>query len=107
MCSGSDVEIHHLETAQPLKFSNVSVSAPGPLRASVDAEVKYGNSTINLTVSRVTFYKRMPLINIFRFRWMLSRVGISQLSRLYLLTRFECSITQTGLTFTNYIRCHR
>jgi len=76
-CSGSDVEIHHLETAQPLKFSKVSVSAPGPLRASVDAEVKYGNSTINLTVSRVAFYKRMSLINIFRFRWMLLQVGIS------------------------------
>jgi hypothetical protein len=51
-CSGSDVKIHHLETAQPLKFSKVSVSAP------VDAEVKYG---INLIVSRVAFYKRMSL----------------------------------------------
>ena len=46
-----DVEIHHLETRHPLKFSDVRVSAMGPLRASVDAEVKLGNSVVKVTVS--------------------------------------------------------
>lgn len=45
-----DVEIHHLETVQPLEFSNISVLSQGPLRASVKAEVKYGQSTIAVTV---------------------------------------------------------
>ena len=46
----TDVEIHHLETAQPLEFCNVSVVSQGPLRAAVRAEVKYGQSTISVTV---------------------------------------------------------
>lgn len=46
-----DVEIHHLETAEALEFSNVSVVSQGPLRAAVRAEVKYGQSTISVTVS--------------------------------------------------------
>ena len=46
----ADVEIYHLETPQPLEFSNVSITAQGPLRASITAEVKYGKSTINVTV---------------------------------------------------------
>ncbi|KAF7980211.1 hypothetical protein HWV62_39313 [Athelia sp. TMB] len=46
-----DVEIHHLETAKELKFSDVSITAQGPLRASVTAQVKYGNSTIKVTIS--------------------------------------------------------
>ena len=46
----TDVEVHHLETAQPLEFSNVSVISQGPLRAAVCAEVKYGQSTISVTV---------------------------------------------------------
>jgi len=41
-----DVEIHHLEIAHPLEFSNVAVVSQGPLRA----EVKYGQSTISVTV---------------------------------------------------------
>jgi alpha-mannosidase len=48
---GSDVEIHHLEKAQQLKFENVKIVASGPLRATVEAEVKYGKSTIRVTVS--------------------------------------------------------
>jgi alpha-mannosidase len=48
---GADVEIHHLEKAQPLKFSNVKVVASGPLRAAVETEAKYGSSTIKVTVS--------------------------------------------------------
>lgn len=47
----SDVEIHHLEKAQQLKFENVKIVASGPLRATVEAEVKYGKSTIRVTVS--------------------------------------------------------
>ncbi|KAF5376659.1 hypothetical protein D9615_007835 [Tricholomella constricta] len=46
-----DVEIHHLETAKRLEFTNVSVVAQGPLRGSVKAEVKYGKSTITVTIS--------------------------------------------------------
>ncbi|KAJ7677197.1 glycosyl hydrolases family 38 N-terminal domain-containing protein [Mycena rosella] len=46
-----DVEIHHLEKATPLTFSNISVVAQGPLRASVCAEVKYGQSKISVTIS--------------------------------------------------------
>ena len=46
----TEVDISHLETAQPLEFSNVSVVAQGPLRAAVHAEVKYGQSTISITV---------------------------------------------------------
>ncbi|KAJ6573329.1 glycoside hydrolase family 38 protein [Mycena sp. CBHHK59/15] len=46
-----DVEIHHLEKATPLVFSDVSVVAQGPLRASVQAQVKYGQSNINVTIS--------------------------------------------------------
>jgi len=46
-----DVEIHHLETARPLDFTNIRVVAQGPLRASVRAEIRYGNSTICVTIS--------------------------------------------------------
>ena len=46
-----DVEIYHLETAQPLEFSNVSIITQGPLRAALRAEVKYGQSTISITVT--------------------------------------------------------
>ncbi|KAG6918486.1 hypothetical protein DXG01_014113 [Tephrocybe rancida] len=47
----TDVEVHHLETAKQLEFTNVSVVAQGPLRGSVQAVVKYDKSTINLTIS--------------------------------------------------------
>ncbi|KAJ7643881.1 glycoside hydrolase family 38 protein [Roridomyces roridus] len=46
-----DVEIHHLEKATQLEFTNVSIVAQGPLRASVRAEVVYGQSTISVTIS--------------------------------------------------------
>ncbi|KAJ7639802.1 glycoside hydrolase family 38 protein [Mycena polygramma] len=46
-----DVEIHHLEKATELEFASVSVVAQGPLRASVRAEVKYGESLISVTIS--------------------------------------------------------
>ncbi|KAH9037516.1 glycoside hydrolase family 38 protein [Lactarius pseudohatsudake] len=46
-----DVEIHHLEKAQRLKFSNVKVVASGPLRASVVTDVEYGKSKITTTVT--------------------------------------------------------
>ncbi|TFY54220.1 hypothetical protein EVJ58_g8985 [Rhodofomes roseus] len=46
-----DVEIHHLETVHPLEFSNISVVAEGPLRASVKSEFKYRQSTITVTIS--------------------------------------------------------
>ncbi|EGN94808.1 glycoside hydrolase family 38 protein [Serpula lacrymans var. lacrymans S7.3] len=46
-----DVEIHHLETPNLLKFSKVEVVAEGPLRAAVKTQVKYGQSTIDVTIS--------------------------------------------------------
>jgi hypothetical protein len=46
----ADVEIHHLETSTPLSFSQVRVIAEGPLRAAVQTQVKYGQSTIDVTV---------------------------------------------------------
>ncbi|KAF8155248.1 glycoside hydrolase family 38 protein [Mycena galopus ATCC 62051] len=46
-----DVEIHHLEKATQLGFGKVSVVAQGPLRASVEAEVVYGQSRIRVTIS--------------------------------------------------------
>ena len=48
---GSDVEVHHLEKGQRLKFANVKVIESGPLFAAVETEVKYNKSTIKLTVS--------------------------------------------------------
>ena len=45
-----DVEIHHLESRKELTFSGLKVVANGPLRAAVEAEVKYGKSTIKVTV---------------------------------------------------------
>ncbi|KAH7908394.1 glycoside hydrolase family 38 protein [Hygrophoropsis aurantiaca] len=46
-----DVEIHHLETSTALEFSEVRVIAEGPLRAAVQTKVKYGKSTIDITIS--------------------------------------------------------
>lgn len=46
-----DVEIHHLEASTPLSFSQVRVIAEGPLRAAVQTQVKYGKSTIDITIS--------------------------------------------------------
>ena len=54
-----DVEIHHLESRQPLFFSNVKITAKGPLRASIAAEVKLANSIMNVTVcaaSQMLYY---------------------------------------------------
>ncbi|KIL60738.1 glycoside hydrolase family 38 protein [Amanita muscaria Koide BX008] len=46
-----DVEIHHLETAQQLKFTSISVVSHGPLRAAIAAELKYCNSLIKVIIS--------------------------------------------------------
>lgn len=46
-----DVEIYHLETAKDIAFTNVSVAAEGPLRASLSASVQYGKSKIDVTIS--------------------------------------------------------
>ncbi|KAI9447174.1 glycosyl hydrolases family 38 N-terminal domain-containing protein [Lactarius psammicola] len=55
-----DVEIHHLEKAQRLNFTNVKVVASGPLRASVVTDVVYGKSKI--TTTRHEFLKfELPL----------------------------------------------
>ncbi|EIN03570.1 glycoside hydrolase family 38 protein [Punctularia strigosozonata HHB-11173 SS5] len=46
-----DVEIHHLEKGKHLEFGNVGIVAEGPLRATVETEVKYGQSTIKVSIS--------------------------------------------------------
>jgi len=46
----SDVEIHHLETAQQLEFTDITVVSQGPLRAAVKAQIRYGQSLISVTV---------------------------------------------------------
>ncbi|KAG6847892.1 hypothetical protein H0H93_005147, partial [Arthromyces matolae] len=46
-----DVEIHHLESAKQLEFTNVSVVTQGPLRGSVKATTKFDKSTIDVTIS--------------------------------------------------------
>ena len=51
ICVIVDVEIHHLETAHPIEFSDISIVAEGPLRAAVKSVVKYGQSTITVTAS--------------------------------------------------------
>jgi len=45
-----DVEIHHLEKSQELKFSSVKIVADGPLCAAVQTEIKYRESTITITI---------------------------------------------------------
>lgn len=40
-----DVDVWHLETAQQLEAVSVKSHLPGPLRASVVAEFKFGKST--------------------------------------------------------------
>lgn len=46
-----DVEIHHLETRKPLKFDKISVLEEGPLRASLLAQLTYGQSSIVVVIS--------------------------------------------------------
>ncbi|KZT05154.1 glycoside hydrolase family 38 protein [Laetiporus sulphureus 93-53] len=46
-----DVDVHHLETPHPLEFTDITVVAEGPLRASVKSVVKYRQSTITVTIS--------------------------------------------------------
>lgn len=45
-----DVEIYHLETRKELKFGNISVVASGRFRASVSAEIQYGQSSVKVKV---------------------------------------------------------
>jgi len=46
-----DVEIHHLEKFTELAFTDVAIVESGPVRASVEATVKYGQTTIKATIS--------------------------------------------------------
>ncbi|ELU38560.1 glycoside hydrolase family 38 protein [Rhizoctonia solani AG-1 IA] len=46
-----DVEIHHLEKFTQLEFNDVRILENGPVRASVEAQVKYGQSLITTTVN--------------------------------------------------------
>lgn len=40
-----DVDVWHLETAEPLEADSVSLHMSGPLRAAVALEYKYGKSS--------------------------------------------------------------
>lgn len=64
----ADVEIHHLEKYNKLRFANVSVVAEGPLRASLKAEVKYGQSTINVLVCGEFLSRSIHLAEYLGFR---------------------------------------
>lgn len=89
-----DVEIHHLETARPLEFSNVSVVTQGPLRASVKAEVKYDKSTISVVVRfLVTFFIFIVYYFYGRSLWTLSLVLSCCLFRFHDLI-FRCSLCE-------------
>ncbi|GJJ13977.1 hypothetical protein Clacol_008234 [Clathrus columnatus] len=46
-----DVEIHHLETPHVLRFTTISVAEKGPVRASLVGQLRYGKSTIKITMS--------------------------------------------------------
>ncbi|KAG8964143.1 Glycoside hydrolase, 38 vacuolar alpha mannosidase [Tulasnella sp. 408] len=46
-----DTEIHHLETSKPLEFSNLKVHEAGPLRASITADIAYGQSKVWVEIS--------------------------------------------------------
>lgn len=60
-----DVEVHHLETPTPLAFSGVRVISEGPLRAAVQTQVKYGKSTIGVTVRILHFTSPfIPVIDV-------------------------------------------
>ncbi|KAI9508062.1 glycosyl hydrolases family 38 N-terminal domain-containing protein [Russula earlei] len=55
-----DVEIHHLEKAQPLKFGNIKVLESGPVFAAVETEVNYGKSNIRVKISLDAFEAPHP-----------------------------------------------
>ena len=57
----ADVEIHHLEKFKKLRFENISIAAEGPLRASLKSVVKYGQSTINVSVRHLRHLDERPL----------------------------------------------
>ena len=59
--AASDVEIHHLEKFKKLRFENISIAAEGPLRASLKSVVKYGQSTINVSVRHLRHLDERPL----------------------------------------------
>ncbi|KAH7105393.1 glycosyl hydrolases family 38 N-terminal domain-containing protein [Auriculariales sp. MPI-PUGE-AT-0066] len=46
-----DVEIFHLEMPTKLEFAHIKIAANGPARASLTAQVKLSNSTIDVTIS--------------------------------------------------------
>ena len=46
-----DAEIYHLDCSHEIEFGDLSVVANGPLRASLQAVARFGNSTVTMTVS--------------------------------------------------------
>jgi hypothetical protein len=94
-----DVEIHHLETAKPLEFSNICVVSQGPLRASVRAEVRYGQSTVSVTVSFVIReHMGFVLRGSHRSRWMRPLVRPSTFGPYSISFQFRSSYGQGKLS---------
>ncbi|KAJ7113397.1 hypothetical protein C8R44DRAFT_984694 [Mycena epipterygia] len=62
-------ETHHLEKATQLQFSNVLVVAQGLRRASVRAEVEYGQSkiSVNISLDAVPASTKLDSHSMFRF----------------------------------------
>jgi alpha-mannosidase len=96
-----DVEIHHLEKATQLEFANVSVVAQGPLRASVRAEVEYGDSRISVTVRLSLSLSDCAILMIFggRFRLTLFRVRLPLSSRTQTADCDACSVDKARLAW--------
>jgi hypothetical protein len=89
--AGLDVEVHHIEKAQQLKFAGVKVVESGPLFASVETELKYNKSIIKVTVSSgpdgLTRNNPSSNARFIRSRWMPLKVGPVSISHMILLIK--------------------
>lgn len=62
-----EVDISHLETRRPLKFSEVNILEKGPVRATVACVVDEGSSKIEVKVSRHLKVLELPSLTLFCF----------------------------------------
>jgi hypothetical protein len=105
------VEVHHLETAQPLEFADIKVVSAGPVRAAVKARVRYGKSVVDVTVSFCLPAKAVLMLyadGVNRSLWMQLLVRSWCFYTLVLVLNFLllcCSDTKTGLSIDVRLRC--
>jgi len=73
-----DVDVFHLEKFVRLEFSGLTVVEQGPMRASVKAQVNFGGSKLQVTVSIFHDRRSSKKINSWGIRslWIASRVSI-------------------------------